>query len=242
MRDNQPVNRQEILGLDGADLGRMVDERLTALDEEEAIAVLEHPFCNTAMCQKLARASRLTAFYSVRFRLVIHQATPQADATKLVHYLYWPDLLRVSTNVQVRPTVRRAADNRLLTQLDKLAVGERVSSARQCSRELIKVLLFDDDERVFEALLINPRLIEDDIIRLIASDRASGRKLALIAGDRRWGQRYAVRFGLASNPATPKAVAASQLRHLRRDDLSALHSHPRTSVYLRRCIERLEQP
>ena len=42
------------------------------------------------------------------------------------------------------------------------------------------------------------------------------------------------------NPATPRSVAASQLRFLSRRDLRIIHDDPATSTYLRRCIERNE--
>jgi hypothetical protein len=41
------------------------------------------------------------------------------------------------------------------------------------------------------------------------------------------------------NPHTPRSTAASQLRFLSNRDLHQIHRHPATSVYLRRCIERL---
>ena len=41
------------------------------------------------------------------------------------------------------------------------------------------------------------------------------------------------------NPRTPRSIAASQLRFLTAADLRQIHRHPATSVYLRRCIERL---
>ena len=58
----------------------------------------------------------------------------------------------------------------------------------------------------------------------------------------KWSYRYAVRLALVLNPATPRAAAASQLRYLRRKDLARIHANPATSVYLRRCIERLQPP
>ena len=63
--------------------------------------------------------------------------------------------------------------------------------------------------------------------------------LLIIGSDRRWSFRYAVRKALVLNPSTPRATAAAQLPFLRRHDLRQIHRKPETSVYLRRCIERL---
>jgi hypothetical protein len=223
------------------ELDRFVSENVQSFTEDEALAVLENPNCNAPLCQALARNPRITAFYAVRLALVEHRQTPQAHATKLVHYLYWPDLVRLSVEVKVPPPVRRSIDNLLLGRVDKLTLGEKIATARRCSEALIKTLLFDPDPKVFAALLVNQRLREEHLLLLAGSTRVSTDQLALIAGDRRWSFRYAIRKALVMNPLTPRAAAASQLRFLSRRDRNAIYENPGTSVYIRRCIERLQQ-
>lgn len=209
------------------------------LSEEEAVAVLANPYVTSQVLQTIAQSHRLTAFYSVRLRLVAHRSTPQAHAVKLVHYLHWPDMVRLSIDVRVPPPVRRAIETQLLLRVAKLTLGEKIASAKRCSPALIKVFLFDPNPKVFAALLLNQRLREDDLVLLLGSDRASPEKLLILAGDRKWSSRYAVRKALVMNPLTPRSTAASQLRFLTAYDLRWIHRNPSTSVYLRRCIERL---
>lgn len=220
-------------------LAEFVAENLRYLTEEEALAILENPYCNTKLLAAVANNQRLTGFYSVRVRLVAHRQTPQAHATKLVHYLYWPDLVRLSVEVTVPPAVRRAIDTVLVNRVDKMTLGERIAASRRCSHALIKALLFDPDPKVFAGLLINQRLREDDLLHLLSSDDVTKEKLVMIGDDRRWSFRYAIRKALVLNPKTPRFTAAAQLRFLSGRDLRGIHSHPGTSVYLRRCIERL---
>ena len=172
-------------------------------------------------------------------RLVAHRHTPQAHAVKLVHYLYWPDLLRLSVDVQVPPTVRRAIDTQLLMRLRKVTPGEKIAAARRCTQAVIRELLRDPDPRVFEALLVNQRLREEDLVDLARSSETKIEQLRLLAEDRRWSFRYAIRRALAGNPRTPRALAAAQLRHLSRKDLLDLYKAQETTTYVRRCIERL---
>jgi hypothetical protein len=228
------------------ELSRATRDDLTAalreaasLYEDEALAILDNPFVTPQHIGRIAQTPRLTGFYAVRVRLVAHRQTPQAHAVKLVHYLYWFDLVRLSIDVQVPAPVRRAIDTLLVSRADKLSLGEKVSSARRCSSALIKVFLFDPSPLVFESLLVNARLREDDLVALIASERATREQLLMIAADGKWSYRYAIRKALVLNPATPRAVAASQLRYLTQRDLRSIHANPETSVYLRRCIERL---
>jgi hypothetical protein len=232
--------RDEILRFSAAQSLAFVIANAASLLEDEALALLDNPNCTAAVCQTLARGQRLTAFYSVRLRLVQHRATPLTHAVKLVHYLHWPDLLRLSVDVTVPPQVRRSIDTQLLANLPKLALGEKIAAAKRCSAALIKVLLFDPDPNVFASLLINQLVREEDLLLLATSESASAEKLRLLAADQKWSSRYAIRRALAVNPSTPRSVAASQLRFLSRRDLRTIHGDPATSTYLRRCIERNE--
>lgn len=222
------------------ELSDFVRENVRALLEDEALAVLENPYVTPAICQQIAHVQRLTAFYSVRLRLVAHKQTPQAHALKFVHFLYWSDLVRLSVDVKVPAAVRRAIDNQLVNRADKLTLGERITCAKRCSPALIKVLLFDPDPKVFEALLINQRVREDDLLLVASSDRASAAQLQLLADDRKWSYRYAIRKALVMNRSTPRATAALMLRFLSKRDLRLIQTNPNTSLYLRRCIERLQ--
>src|SRR5437868_12557368 len=120
-----------------------VTEHAKELAEDDALAALDNRFVSPAVCQKIAQNARLTSFYSVRLKLVAHRQTPQAYAAKLVHYLYWFDLVRLSVEVTVPAPVRRAIDNQLLARVDQITPGERIATARRCSAALINVFLFD---------------------------------------------------------------------------------------------------
>lgn len=216
-----------------------VMEDVAMLLEDEALAILDNPYVTPRICSTIAQSQRLTAYYSVRLKLVAHRQTPQAHAVKFVHYLYWIDLLRLSRDVRVPAPVRRAIDSQLLNRVEKLSLGERISSARSCSTALIRVFLFDPHPKVFEALLVNTRLREDDLLLLANSDRATREQLRMIADDPRWSYRYPIRKALVLNPRTPPSAAASQLRYLSKRDLQQIHSNPDTSVFVRKCIERM---
>jgi hypothetical protein len=101
-----------------------------------------------------------------------------------------------------------------LLHVDTLSLGEKIAAAKRCSATLIRIFLFDPDAKVFAALLINQRLREEDMLLLAASESASPEKLQLLASDRKWSFRYAIRRALVMNPSTPRSVAASQLRFL----------------------------
>jgi hypothetical protein len=230
---------RRIRELSREDLTRFVTENVRHLLEDEALAVLDNLYVTPLICQQIAQDLRLAGFYSVRLKLVASKHTPQAHAVKFVHYLFWSDLVRLSVDMRVSAPVRRAIDNLLVNKIDKLTLGERITVAKRCSQALIKALLFDPDPKVFEALLVNQRVREDDLLLVASSDRASAAQLQLLADDRKWAYRYPIRKALVMNPITPRFAAASLLRSLTPRDLRLIHRNPKTSVYVRRCIERI---
>jgi len=235
-----PATARTLKRASAPELAEIFAEIAQSLTEEETLAVLENPYVTPQILSRIAQSPRLTGYYAVRRKLVAHRQTPQAHAVKLIHYLYWVDLLHLSVDVTVPAPVRRAIDTQLLLRVEKLTLGEKISSARRCSSALIKVFLYDPHPRIFEALLVNNRLREDDLLALASSDRATGEQLRMLAHDGKWSFRYAIRKALVLNPTTPRAAAASQLRFLSKRDLRQIHANPATSVYLRRCIERMQ--
>jgi hypothetical protein len=227
--------------MNGEELAEFVGHRLHQLEEDEAIAVLANRFCTAPICSRIASVPRLTAYYDVKLRLVACRSSPQHVSHRFVRHLYWSDLVRLSTDVMISPAVRRVVDQQLLMGLPKLALGEKISMARMCGREVSKILMKDPDRKVFGALLDNPRMREEDLVGLIRSGGAHPEKLRLISDHRKWGTRYAIRLALIFNPSTPKACGASQIRYLTEADRRELRKHPQTSTYIRTCLDRFEK-
>src|SRR2546421_11774408 len=124
---------KRIQQLSREELQAFVLENVRNFIEDEALAVLENPFVSLPICQQIAQNQRLTGFYSVRLKLVADKHTPQAHAVKLVHYLYWSDLVRLSVDVKLSAAVRRAIGTILVNKVDKLSLGEWITSATRCS-------------------------------------------------------------------------------------------------------------
>ena len=229
----------DIRQMNRARLVEFVEENAATIGETEALAVLENRFCSAEVCVTIAQASRLTSHYAVRAALVANRHTPQGYSMRLVANLYWRDLAVLSTDVKILPPVRRAIDTQLRTILKRLTLGERKTLARLCSREMIPEFLDDPEPMVFESLLVNPRLSEETVIRFIEHGDPASAQIRVLSDHARWNGRYAVRLAIVLSDATPKAVAASMLRHLNRVDVERIFASRKTSQYIRQCIERL---
>jgi hypothetical protein len=89
----------------------------------------------------------------------------------------------------------------------ELTVGERRSLARSPNRRVLEKLLRDPHPLVLRQLLGNPRLTEDDIVRLAARRPMCSAIVDALAESPRWLRRPRVRLSLLLNPGTPEAVS-----------------------------------
>lgn len=121
----------------------------------------------------------------------------------------------------------------------ELTLGERKSLARRPDRDTIQRLLADPHPAVIQRCLRNPRLTEDDVVRLAARRPGSRDTLAEIARSP-WTHRPRVRMALVLNPATPEEIAARIAGLLLRPELEQVIRSPAAPRALRAiCLEHL---
>jgi hypothetical protein len=115
----------------------------------------------------------------------------------------------------------------------ELTVGERKSLARRPSRRSFEKLLRDPHPMVIQQLLQNPKLTEDDVIRLAAHRPARVETLTEIARLPRWLSRPRVRLTMLLNPGTPEHIAVPLLGACTRSELREVLQSADTPVLLR---------
>jgi hypothetical protein len=121
-----------------------------------------------------------------------------------------------------------------------LTLGERKWLARRPDRETMQRLLGDPHPDVIARLLRNPRITEDDVVRLAAKRPGNVAVLAEIARSTKWLHRPRVRMALVMNPSTPLDVAARMTRLLLRSELELAARSPGLAAGIRAlCIEHL---
>jgi hypothetical protein len=124
----------------------------------------------------------------------------------------------------------------------QLTLGERKSLARRPDRETMQRLLADSHPDVIRRVLRNPRITEDDVVRLAARRPGKSEVLAEIARSTRWAHGPRVRMALVMNPATPCEIAARIAGLLLRPELGRVARSPGVPASVRAvCIEHLER-
>lgn len=218
----------------GEELETLVRAHGAELDTRAALQALRNPFVTTEVITRLLALPHLASSYEIQRQAARHPRTRQFDALRLVPNLFWRDLMEVGLETRVAPAVRRSARRLLLQKLPRLALGEKISLARRADGEILGQLRRDPSPRVIRALMENPRTTEGTLYPLVASESTPPAILDLVAGDRRWGCRHALRRGLCNNPRTPLQTALGLLPALRKMDLRAVVRNRRLSEPLRR--------
>lgn len=131
-----------------------------------------------------------------------------------------------------------AAPRALVPGTRPLTLGERKSLARTWKRDVLERLLVDPHVDVVDLLLRNPRLTEDDVLRIVTGRRASAAVLELVLHARRWNVRPRVRRALLHNPRTPEPMALRLVGLCNRTELRELNLDPHLPTSVKQAIER----
>lgn len=239
MPELPPDLPQRLREADADELLELLRRHAGELDLVTARQALRNPFLGPDGIEVLAAQRRLLPAYEVKRAMTLHPRTPETLALRFVSTLFWRDLMEAGLDTRILPTVRRAAERRLLSRLPGLAEGEKVAIARRASARVLERLRHDPSARVVRAFLDNPRATEGLVLPLLAHDDARADVLRAVARHRRWGVRYEVRLALCRHPHTPLAVALGLLAHLRKADLRKLAVETRVPSAVRRRAEVL---
>jgi hypothetical protein len=135
-----------------------------------------------------------------------------------------------------------AVDERLLATASSgrvLTLGERRALARRPTRAAFDKLLRDPHPMVVKNLLQNPRLTEDDVLRMASRRPPYPEVLAEIARHASWAQRPRVRMAIVMNPGTPSELAVPLLSLLIRPELAQVVGAPAVPAIVRAAAKDL---
>jgi hypothetical protein len=202
-------------------------------------AILSNPALPAGLIQGLAAQKPYLARYEVKRAIVFHRNAPRALKLNLLHFLGWRDLARVLEDPPQLPPVKRASETLLKKRIEEMAVGEKIALARIAGPGVIPSLRVDLHPDVIAALLINPRLTEEEVLAICNEERASPAALSVVGSNSRWSGRHAVRMALLRNAATPAKVSLGFLDALGGIDLKEIIALPSTPRLVRATARQL---
>lgn len=129
----------------------------------------------------------------------------------------------------------------LIRRIMLMTVKDRAKLALKGDREARAILIRDSNKVVCSSVIRNPRITDHEVEGIAAMRSVSDEVLRLIAMNRAWARSYPIIHNLARNPRTPMGSVMPILQRLRAKDLQGLSQNRNVSEGVRRQAYRLVQ-
>lgn len=106
--------------------------------------------------------------------------------------------------------------------VQNLTMAQKVKLALSGNKSARAVLIKDSNKMVSISVLKNPRITEEEVLKLTSSKGTPEDLLRQVAGNKEWVKNYNVKLGMASNPKTPLAISIKLLDTLFEKDLAKI--------------------
>jgi len=188
--------------------------------------------------QEIYRSTAFRKNYRIRLGLLCCRTTPTALSMSLVNLIRWVDLFKTLRIPNLPGALKKKIEDQLLIVLPKLALGEKITLARQAPRPLIRHLRLMPEPAVIQALLDNYFFTYEDALFLANFPKITPPVLGVLATSPRWLTFREIRNALLRNPRTPSSAIPGLAKSLSEHDLRLTLRDPRITAFARRIIQQ----
>ena len=210
------------------------DSRLT---EDLALAMLSRRDLTAEIIEALTKNAAVMQHRRVHFAVVAHPKTPRHISVPAVRQLYAFELMQLALSPTALADIKRAAEDGIISRLEKITLGERLTLARRASGRIAAALLVDPDRRVMEGALDNPFLTEVLVVRAVLQEKASTALVEMASRHAKWSIRRDVRIALVRNRKTRSLYVVEFVRTLPSGVLRDLLKDSRLPESARNCLK-----
>ena len=193
-----------------------------AFDETHVCLLLERKDLSGLLLEEISKRKEWRASYRVRLGLAAHPRTPRLVAMRLLRELHLMDLVRISLLPSSSMELRRLADERVLTRLAQLPLGQKLTLARRGSARVAAGLVAEGPEQVASVALDNAFLTESQLLKTLAKETVSPRTLTAVAKHQKWSKLANVRVALLRHRHLPEEAAPALASGLPKRDMEDL--------------------
>jgi len=209
-----------------------------AFDETHVCLLLERKDLSAALLEEISKRKTWQASYRVRLALAAHPHTPRLIAMRLLREIHLMDLVRISLLPTSSMELRRLADERVLTQLPQLALGQKLMLARRGSARVAAGLVGHGPEQVAKVALDNSFLTESQLLKTLARESLPARTVDGVAKHQKWSKLVNIRVALLRHPRAPLERVPALVVGLPRRDIEDLLGLTRLSGEVRAHLRR----
>jgi hypothetical protein len=223
-RDARSAAREEFPELVGSANETQLRELIEnpAFDETHVCLLLERKDLSGLLLEGISKRKDWRGSYRVRMGLAAHPRTPRLIAMRLLREIHLMDLVRISLLPASPMELRRLADERVLTQLPQLPLGQKLMLARRGSARVAAGLVAAGPEQVARVALDNSFLTESQLLKVLAKEAISARILGAVARHAKWSKIINVRVALLRHQHLPLDAAPALAHGLPRREIEDL--------------------
>ena len=213
-----------------------------ALTEDLALALLTRRDLPPNVIEAISKNASVLKHRKVILSVASHPKAPRHVSLPLTRHLYTFELVKIALLPAVPADVKVAVDEVIISRLEQISEGERLTLAKMASGRVAGALLLVRQERVIEAALQNPKMTEDVVIRALGHRKVPAHAVRIVCVHPTWSVRRDIRLALLRNPHTPLASAilfASEFPdHLVREVLSKSKMRVEIKKYLLAALDK----
>ena len=177
--------------------------------------------------------------YRIKLSILRCKETPLHLALNLIPSFRWLDLVYSLRRPLLKGPVQRAIEDRLMEMAPEMALGEKISLARQAPRPMIRHLRTLPERPVIRALLTNPSFTFDDAAFMAHYPKIAPGALEELALSPRWRTFVAIRKAIMLHPRTPRYVLYPLAAGFSPFDLRQLLKNTRISPFAKDALRRV---
>lgn len=113
-------------------------------------------------------------------------------------------------------------EHNLYQAVKNMTMGQKIKLALSGNKSAREFLVKDSNKMVSLAVLKNPRVTEDEVLKVANTKGTPEDLLRHIARNKEWVKSYSVKMGMISNPKTPLAISMKLLDSLFENDLQKI--------------------
>jgi hypothetical protein len=140
---------------------------------------------------------------------------------------------------QEKEIVTEAEKESLYKRVQHLNVAEKIKLALLGNKEARDILLKDSNKIVSSTVLKNPRITEDEIVKIVNSRSVVDDILRQVANNKEWLKKYPVKLGMVNNPKTPLTVSMRLLSQLNEKDVQHIAKSKNVSSALAAAAKKM---
>jgi len=204
-----------------------------AFDETHVCILLERKDLSGLLLEEISKRKTWRAVYRVRLGLAAHPHTPRLIAMRLLRELHLMDIVRIGLLPTSSMELRRLADERVLTQLPQLPLGQKLTLARRGSTRIAAGLVAHGPEQVARVALDNSFLTESQLLKTLAKEALPARIVAVVANHDKWSKLVNIRVALLRHRHVPPERVPALAQGLPRREIEDLLELSRLPEYVR---------